>query len=244
MGERRIVNGWIYERGADGSINPVGPADGGSMPTDPTFQYKGEGAALDNAGKRADIANDAQRLQLERERVALTRQTQARAEQAAQSAQAINSRERQAKVGNLNALAHQIARVRSLYAQGPGRTKGIAGAADFLPTPGNRAFDTAGASLGEIGLSAFRVPGVGSQSDAELKAFIQANRPSSSDYDDQINEKLRNLETRLTEAYKPYGVNYRGAAARADQRKRGLPAAPRKPKSSGSRVIDFNDLPE
>lgn len=41
MGERRIVKGWIYERGADGSINPVGPANSApQMPAKPTFDLE------------------------------------------------------------------------------------------------------------------------------------------------------------------------------------------------------------
>lgn len=231
MAERRIVNGWIYERGADGRITPVGPAQSApQMPSDPAFPYKGEGAALDNAGKRADIQNDRERIALERERVRLAQSAQARAGQAADRAAAIEERERNSKLANLRALQNQIGTVRDLYRKGPGATKGVAGVMDYLPTPGNKAFDSAGAGLSELGLSAFRVPGVGTQSDAELRAFMEANRPSASDYDEQIEQKLRNLENRLVEAYKPYGVQYR-PPTRAPRRP--APSAPRKPASGG-----------
>lgn len=129
------------------------------------------------------------------------------------------------KLANIRAAQSQITRLAELYKKGPGRTKGLSGVLDFLPTPGNSQFNTAGAGLGEVGLAAFRVPGVGSQTDADLKAFVDANRPSSSDYDTTINEKIRNLQNRLNQTYQAYKI---------------------KPQSGGggSKVIDFNDLPE
>lgn len=213
MAERRVIKGWVYERGDDGQIRPVGPAGGGSAqpPADPTFQYKGEGAALDNASKRANIANDAQRIALERQRVALAQQAAGSAQSAAQRAAQIAERDRNAKIAPLNALNNQLHRTWDLYAKGPGATKGLSGLADYLPgalSEENGRFNTAGAGLAEIGLNAFRTPGVGSQSDKELKAFVEANRPSASDRDGQIEEKLGNLENRLREQYRAYGVPY------------------------------------
>lgn len=207
----------------------------GGPPANPTFPLQAPKMSAEIGNTQAntqrtlaDIQNDRERIALERQRVQAAQQAQARAGEAAQRAAEIAEREKNTKLGNLRAMQNQIARVRDLYKTGPGSTKGVMGAMDYLPTPGNKQFDAAGASLGEIGLSAFRVPGVGSQSDAELRAFVEANRPSASDYDAQIEEKLRNLENRLGEAYKPYGVKYKPGAA------------PRKPKTQ-SRVIDFND---
>lgn len=128
------------------------------------------------------------------------------------------------RLDRLNAAAAQLRRVQSLYQSGVGKTKGVFGALDYLPTPGNKQFDTAGAGLAEAGLAAFRVPGVGSQSDRELKAFVEANRPSSSDYDAQIEEKLRNLDTRLGQAYSGAGVPYTSIF----KQKQSLKNAPRK----------------
>lgn len=191
------------------------------MPANPEFPYKGPQAAAgvantqaNTARTMADIQNDRERVALERERLRVAQQAQARADEAARRAGEISERERNTRLGNLRAMENQIGRVRDLYKQGPGATKGLMGGMDYLPTPGNKQFDSAGASLSEIGLAAFRVPGVGSQSDAELRAFVEANRPMASDYDVQIEEKLRNLENRLTEAYKPYGVKYGGSAPR------------------------------
>lgn len=51
MAERRIINGYIVEKGDDGQIRTIGPADGGQggpqMPADPTFQYEAPKAQAD-----------------------------------------------------------------------------------------------------------------------------------------------------------------------------------------------------
>ncbi len=129
------------------------------------------------------------------------------------------------KLANIRAVQSQIDRLNKLFIKGPGATKGFSSIMDFMPTPTNAQFDTAGAGLGEVGLAAFRVPGVGSQSDTELRAFVDANRPRASDMDARIKEKLNNLQNRLNQTYSAYGM------------KRSVP------KSAG-KVIDFNDLPE
>lgn len=114
------------------------------------------------------------------------------------------------KLANLRAAQSQIDRLRLLYKQGPGKTSGFSGVLDYLPSNANKRFNTAGAGLGEVGLAAFRVPGVGSQSDAELRAFIDANRPSAGDFDAEIQEKLNNLQNRLNQTYSAYGIQRKG----------------------------------
>lgn len=198
---------------------------------DPTRDLERPKAQLDIQRVQAGMVNDAQRIAMERERIALSRQAAGNASQAAQRANQIAAREQADKMAPLNAMSNQIARVRELYSKGPGATKAwTPGAlADYLPTDANKAFDTAGRGLGQLGMSAFRVPGVGSQSDAELRDFIETNRPSAADNDVTIQEKIRNLENRLGEAYKARGSQYRPPSTRG---------APRKPKN---RVVDWND---
>jgi len=114
--------------------------------------------------------------------------------------------EKREKFAALRALEEQITRVESLYKEGPGATKGVFGAADYLPTPSNKAFDTAASGIGDVAFNAFRTPGAGAQSDAELKARLQATQPAAADYDTTIEEKLNYLRTRLDETYKALGV--------------------------------------
>lgn len=132
------------------------------------------------------------------------------------------------KLANIRAAQAQIDRLGYLFNKGPGRTSGLRGLLDYMPSPENKQFDTAGAGLGEVGLAAFRVPGVGSQSDAELKAFIMANRPSAGDYDTVIQEKIGNLQNRLNQTYQSYKMKRPPAQNFKD----------------GPKTLDFNDLPE
>jgi hypothetical protein len=77
----------------------------------------------------------------------------------------------------------------------------------------NAAFDSAGAGLSEVGLAAFRVPGVGSQSDSELRQFVAANTPRAGDRDSAIQEKLGNLRRRLEATKQAWGVDPKAPAA-------------------------------
>jgi hypothetical protein len=122
------------------------------------------------------------------------------------------------KIGQFLALEKQLGRIQELYEQGPGRTSGVGAIADYLPSDVNSAFDSAGAGLSEVGLAAFRVPGAGSQSDAELRQFIAANTPRASDRDSAIREKLANLQRRLEATKQAWGVDPQAPAADLLQR--------------------------
>lgn len=113
------------------------------------------------------------------------------------------------KLSQFRALEQQIARVEELFRAGPGSTTGVRGLKDFVPdalSDANAAFNSAAAGLGEVGLAAFRVPGVGSQSDAELRQFVAANTPRAGDRDAAILEKLGNLKRRLAATKQELGI--------------------------------------
>jgi hypothetical protein len=99
----------------------------------------------------------------------------------------------------LTSLEAQINRVDELYQKGfKDEALGvISSLGEYLPTNEAAQFNAAGAGLAEQGLAAFRVPGVGSQSDTELRQFVEANRPQNTDRDVAIEEKLRQLRTRV-----------------------------------------------
>ncbi len=128
---------------------------------------------------------------------------QAQAGQIGQTDDAVKYKQKRA---NLDALVNQINRVEELYRQTIEPTSGMSGFLDFLPTEGNRQFDAAGAGLAEQGLAAFRVPGVGAQSDTELRQFVAANKPSASDYDATIEEKMRQLRGRVDATREQLGL--------------------------------------
>lgn len=101
------------------------------------------------------------------------------------------------KAGAYNSVIDQINRTYELYNQSIGTTDGLAGLMDYLPTEANAMFDTAGAALGDQGNAAFKVPGMGAQSDADAARFVAANQPQASDRDGAALEKLRALRQRL-----------------------------------------------
>jgi hypothetical protein len=101
------------------------------------------------------------------------------------------------KAGAYKSVIQQIDRLYELYNQGIGATEGVAGILDYLPTEANAMFDTAGAALGDQGNAAFKVPGMGAQSDADAARFVAANQPMASDRDAAALEKLRALRQRL-----------------------------------------------
>lgn len=114
----------------------------------------------------------------------------------------------QAKLANLEALTGQINRVQELYDNNlKEEAIPILGSLlEYLPTPTNRQFDSASAGMAEQGLAAFRVPGVGAQSDTELRQFVEANKPSASDSDLAIEEKLRQLRARVDATREQMGL--------------------------------------
>ncbi len=103
------------------------------------------------------------------------------------------------KSGAFRALQEQIDRVTELYNQNlqgglPNAVNNVI--PDFMQ-PDLQAFDSASQGLINPFMAAFRIPGVGSQSDTELKQFLTANTPAQGDSDARIEEKLRNIQTRL-----------------------------------------------
>jgi hypothetical protein len=108
------------------------------------------------------------------------------------------------KGGAMKALQDQVDRVNSLYQnnlQGglPNVVNNVI--PDFMQ-PGKGQFDTAAEGLTNPFMAAFRIPGVGTQSDTELLQFIRANVPHQGDSDAVIAEKLKNIQTRI-DAEKP-----------------------------------------
>lgn len=218
MAERRVINGYIVERQDDGSLVTIGPANGTApqMPADPTFQYQEPKARLDNQLTEAQIrkaaldASQAAATQPFDVRKAAAEAAKAEAD-AAVAAKGGGSAADTQKLANLRALERQIAEVRSLYDQNLKGGNPLQALGEYLPLPQNRAFDSAGKALAETGFGAFRVPGVGSQSDAEGARFVEAYAPSASDQDSVIEQKLTNLENRLRDTYREMGISPREA---------------------------------
>lgn len=102
------------------------------------------------------------------------------------------------KAGALDSVIKQINRVQELYDAGI-RDESFSNAFGLLDGIGPDAaqFDSAGAALGDQGMAAFKVPGMGPQSDQDAARFVAANQPQAGDWDARIEEKLRSLRSRV-----------------------------------------------
>lgn len=229
MAERRTYQGFEYERTADGwrrvgvaqtgpAVAPIGGITIGTP--SPDFPYQAPQAAANLAiaqGKVAMTPAEIRKAEADaRAADAAARKAEAEAATGNLEAQK-NADAKRGRAENLKALQSQIDRVRSLYTQNlrGGAPNGLNRFIPNLIRPDLGQFDTAGAGLAEQALGAFRVPGVGSQSDAELRAFVEANRPLQTDSDLEIEEKLANIQRRLDAANAGLGI---GTPAKDDRR--------------------------
>ena len=215
MAERRIINGYIVERGDDGQLRTIGPANGPApqMPADPTFQYEGPQASatltktqLDNKVTEATLPYAL------RKAAADAAAAEAAAEAAAAKAgQAGPESETQLKAGatagDLRTMMQTINELQTLYNQNLAGQGPLQSIGEYFPSNANDRINTLSAGLGQLGMSAFRVPGSGEQSDRELANFIDANQPSTWNRDSGFIGKLDNLrrraENRLQELGQP-----------------------------------------
>jgi hypothetical protein len=128
--------------------------------------------------------------------------------QAAPSAEAKEkATAREGRGAKLSNLLSQLDRAEEIYRQ---EIKG------GLPNPisgrlwpfseGNSRFGAAAASAAQQAFSAFRVPGEGPQSDADLRLFVEANRPLPTDTEAAIEEKFQAVRARARAELKALGV--------------------------------------
>jgi hypothetical protein len=206
--------GNIWEQGPDGQPRLVSQAQGGPnvvVPAaqDPLAPYKlqqerGQAAAAPYAAPKAQAdATIAQANAGTAGVVAQAEAQKAQADAAKAQAELAKLKEEQKKVdpksGAYAALQQQIDRVNELYRQNlQGGVPNVVNSVipDFLQ-PKVDAFDSAAQGLVNPFMAAFKVPGQGSQSDTELKQFLAANTPAQGDSDEVIEEKIRNIQTRL-----------------------------------------------
>jgi len=204
-------------------------------------QLKVQAAQQDLSNDRIQGARTAQQIALEAAKVPYSDQVaaaearkatadaaKAERELATAPAMSKDQADQKGRMTRLISLAKQINRVQELYSAGPGKTKGLAGLADYLPTDANERLDTAGASLSEQGLGAFRVPGTGEVSNRDAIMFEKANLPSSGARDVRVEEQLRGLRARVDEEFKALGAapfRWEGAASAspADQHRQNDP---------------------
>ena len=207
MAERRIINGYIVERGDDGQIRTIGPANPSpQMPADPSFQYEGPKAAADVRGSELD--NRYKQIQIqEATEGKLPVGWRRRADGSAEpipgvpvkdpNKPALTAAERaNAIAGYQSALALDkvISQLEDQHKTGPGSTSGLGGIADYLPFEENQRFDSTGnAARGTVG-QALGFTGGQLNSVQEAEMSVGPYLPQSSDKDAVIRDKIARLK--------------------------------------------------
>jgi hypothetical protein len=205
-------------RGSDGQTyvvqngNPVlaGPSPTAVTGGDPTIPFKtttAKNQAAASASDPAKAAADARIAELQAQIKAVEAANASATTQADLQAKQLEVQKLQAEIGQLqtgkgsalDALQAQMDRVSELYRQRleGGLPNAVNGVIPDAMQPGVAAFNSAAQGLINPFQAAFRIPGVGSQSDLEARQFMEANTPSANDSDAVIEEKLRNIQTRV-----------------------------------------------
>lgn len=206
MPQARDEAGNIWETDAQGNpVRLITPAQGaGQVFTLPENPREAQRDAQTQADREADNARADAALAIQQQNAAAMnelRTLQAQAEREKQNGG-------RARATTLAALVRQINRVQALYDANiaPEPYGPISSAADMISRlPENQQFNTAGAQLSSLGLSAFRVPGSGTVSDRDAIMFDRANMPTSDVADIAIEEQLAGMRARVEEEYRAMG---------------------------------------
>jgi len=77
---------------------------------------------------------------------------------------------------------------------------------EYFPTQAKGVINSTAAGLADVGLALFKIPGMGSQSDADANRFVSANQPSTSDFDMTFLGKTYNLRRRIDAKVQSMGL--------------------------------------
>lgn len=129
------------------------------------------------------------------------------------------------KLAALQSAEDQINRVQELYNKNyRDEPRGLASSiAEFAPGPDAEQFNVAGSNLSDIMLSAFRIAGVGSQSDKDAERKAEALQSSNWTLDSGVEEKLRSARLQIE--------NMRAALQMPPPKWTGLPEEEKRPQS-------------
>ena len=165
---------------------------------DPASAYTGPKAAADLQNTQLNTQRTQQQMTLDALTANATRvKADADAKKAVADAAKAERELQQAKggarSGKFAALVRQINRVQQLY------DRDLAGTNPFevFQYGTNQAFDAAAAQMSQQAFGAFRTPGEGPQSDADLKLMLRANEPSAMSWDATNMERLNGLRSRV-----------------------------------------------
>ena len=100
-------------------------------------------------------------------------------------------------LGDMNTAVDAINLLTKLFNENLAGSGPVKSTLEYFPTQAKGAIDTTAAGLADVGLALFKVPGAGSQSDADALRFVQANQPSASNFDLSFLGKVYNLRRRI-----------------------------------------------
>jgi len=200
-------DGKIYEQQPGGGYLEVTPQE--QQPytigtADPSKAYDAPRAQAELGGAQLGNARTAQQMALEAAKVPFApRQAAAdttKAEAEAQASQlALDKARREAampvsgQVGREN-LQRAINDIKARFAAGPGRTSGIGGLADYLPTTENQQFDAAGNAVRGFVGPALGLTGGQLNTEKEAQRAVGPYIPQAGDRDAVIQDKIRRLQ--------------------------------------------------
>lgn len=197
MGERFEHQGMIYEDLGDGNVRVIGPANSAQPQPMVVGTPRAPDRDIRTVGDTVISIDPASGGVTPLYSAPEGRDSKAETEGNAQQ---------QTRRANLDALIGQINEVQRLFNEGPGRTSGVGAITDYLPSGTNRAFDAAGAGLVEQALGAFRVPGIGPQSDADAARLERAYGIEASNFDAVNQQRLDQLRARVDETRASMGL--------------------------------------
>lgn len=194
-------NGVIYEELPDGNVRVVGYADQQPQgmqikPADPTRQYDVQIKQQQVAKGAQEMANAPLQAQLLQAQIAKAQAEAAKAQGGAAGAVALTAKERADAIAGFQSAARleEIAnKIEAQYKSGIGKTSGIAGFLDYLPTGANRRFDSTGNQARGIIKQALGFTGGEGNTAAESETNYGPYIPQSGDFDTDIEGKLQAL---------------------------------------------------
>lgn len=193
----------IDEAGNPVSLASPAPQQGGGSVVAPN-PVQAQRQSVDLQGAGLGNQKTAQQIALEAAKVpyaprqAAADTSKAEAEAAAASL-ALQKAQREAalpvsgQVGRVN-LQRAIDEIKAKFAAGPGRTSGIGGLQDYLPTTENQQFDAAGNSVRGFVGPALGLTGGQLNTEKEAQRAVGPYIPQSGDRDAVIQDKIRRLQ--------------------------------------------------
>lgn len=208
MGERRVINGNIYEQQPDGSAVLVGPANTSVVPPSPIRQKQVQaGIANDQAGAAHTNAQTpfvapqaVANINRDNAGASLTGAQVPKAIAESGSAVRLNglppatyaqALKQYNTAGQLDAI---IAQLEAEYPKGPGSTHGLAGVRDWIDPTIGQGFDTVANQARGISRSALGLTGGENNTAQEMNMNLGAYVPKSSNLDSTILKQLEGLK--------------------------------------------------